>query len=520
VNEQLPPPTDVETAAHRVLAAIGTPLHWRATVAALEGEGIRDVDADGISPGCPDVFALGKRVHERCLELPPVDRRPRRRKAAQRPGWQRLGRRYGRGIAYSLPMLAQGAVLIALHVSLWGSGALTPVEQTAIGFALVLTLVLFAPATHAMIRRLHYYRHQSDRRAMRRTALNWMGFACLAGPALAAMAAATFALTAGFGPGALAFCTYCALQPAMWVANSVLFAIRRSSLAAVALMAATLPIWWALRMGLPALAVHAAGLALADALLLGTALVALHRLTRRADAARRPLPRMLMPMAVGGYAAWGLIYFLLIFTDRLVAWTSNGGLAFQPHYEAALQIALVPLVLVLPMLEHVLVRFGELLETAARNTDPDDAGETRRDAVRAMRRLVLGALGVYATLAATTFVVATRWGSELPLGAGRMVAAGHAHTALVVALVAYGCVIAALGVASAYQLLQRPWPMVAIGAAAVLVDLAIGLIARRAGAPENACIGLLAGSVVFAGGMFLAWSRHQRRLDYLWFAAG
>jgi hypothetical protein len=520
VNELLPPPTDVDTAAQRVLQAIGTPLHWRATVAALESEGIRDVDADTISPGCPDVFALGKRVHERCLELPFVDRRPRRRKPKQRPGWQRIGRRYGRGIAYSLPMIAQGVVLILLHASIWGSAKLTAAEQTAIGFALVLTLVLFAPATHAMIRRLHYYRYQSDLRAMRRTAINWMAVGCLGGPLLAAVAALVVVASGGFDAASLAFCIFCALQPGMWVANAVLFAIRRSMLAAGALMAATIPLWWGLHMGLPPLAVHAAALALADALLLSAALVALHRRTRRAPAARRPLPRMLMPMAVGGYATWGLVYFLLIFTDRMVAWTSNGGLAFQPHYEAALQVALVPLVLVLPLLEHVLVRFGELLTEAARNTDADAARTAREQAVRVMRRLVVGAVGAYVLLAVATFFIVTHWGRDIPLGAGRMVARGHAHSALIVALAAYGCVIAGLGIASAYQLLQRPWPMVAVGAAAVIVDLVIGLVARRAGAPENASIGLLAGGAVFAGGMVVAWSRHRRRLDYLWFASG
>jgi hypothetical protein len=248
--------------------------------------------------------------------------------------------------------------------------------------------------------------------------------------------------------------------------------------------------------------------------------VILRRTTAVAPPARRPLPRAVLPLVVGGYAAWGLVYFALIFTDRLVAWLGGSPVAFHPAYEAALQIALVPLVLTLPALEHVLVRFGELLEAASRERDPADEAAGRRRALRTMALQVATVTGLYAVFAAALWVIVGRRPGALPLGAGHLVATGDAHVALGIAMLAYGCFVAALGIGSAYQLLQRPWPLVAVGVLAVLADVSVGVTARVGAAPEHAVFGLLAGGIVFMLGIALVWRVQRRRLDHLWFAAG
>jgi hypothetical protein len=516
-------PLDVDGAARRVLETLGRPLHERATVAALETDGIRDVDAGRIAPGCADVFELGHLVHARCLELDEqrqVVAALRRPPATRQPGWQRLARRYGRGLAYSLPMVVQGLALASLHVSLWGSQQLTIEQQTAIGLALVVTLVLTGPAGQALTHRLYYYRYQEDVRALRRSALRAVGGAFAGGIAAGAASAVVLAASGRTSGAAWAFCAYLALQPAMWIANAALFAIRRSLVAASAILVPTLVVAAGLGAGLDPLAVHAAGLALADVLLVAALAVILRRTTALAPPARRPLPRAVLPLVVGGYAAWGLVYFALIFTDRLVAWLGGSPVAFHPAYEAALQIALVPLVLTLPALEHVLVRFGELLEAASRDRDPDDEAAGRRRAMRTMALQVATVTGLYAVFAGALWVIVGRRPDALPLGAGHLVATGDAHVALGIAMLAYGCFVVALGVGSAYQLLQRPWPLVAVGVCAVLADVSVGVMARVGAAPEKAVFGLLAGGIVFMLGIALVWRVQRRRLDHLWFAAG
>jgi hypothetical protein len=438
----------------------------------------------------------------------------------RQPGWQRLARRYGRGLAYSLPMVVQGLALGLLHVSLWGSPELTIDQQTAIGLALVVTLVATGPAGQALTHRLYYYRYQDDLSALRRSALRAVGGAATGGIAAGVAAAGVLAATGRASGAAEAFCVYLALQPVMWMANAALFAIRRSLVAAGAILAPTLAVAAGLGAGLDPLGVHAAGLALADVLLVASLVLILRRTTALAPPARRPLPRAVLPLVIGGYAAWGLVYFALIFADRLVSWLGGSPVAFHPAYEAALQIALVPLVLSLPALEHVLVRFGELLEAASRDRDPDDEAAARRRALRTMALQVAAVTALYVGLAGTLWVLVSRRPDALPLGAGHVVSHGPAHVALGIAMVAYGCFVVALGIGSAYQLLQRPWPLVAVGLAAVVADVAVGLAARLGAAPEDAVFGLLAGGIVFMLGIALVWRLQRRRLDHLWFAAG
>ncbi|MDX6377938.1 MAG: hypothetical protein QOE98_2241, partial [Gaiellaceae bacterium] len=363
------------------------------------------------------------------------------------------------------------------------------------------------------------YHYQYDVRALERTAARWIACAAAFGIVLGGAAALVLVAAGQWSSAGAAFSVYLALQPTMWAANAGLFAIRRSVIASLAVLLPTIPVWYGLRLGVSPLPVHAAGLAAADVLLIVAALVCFRREARGGAPARRPLPRAAIPGAIGGYAAWGLVYFLLIFMDRLVAWTGDGRIAFQPGYEAALQVALVPLLLVLPALEYVLARFGQLLRIATRRVDVDAASMGRRNAIRTMTRLVAGCLGAYALLGVGVWLVVHRLGHLLPLHVSQLITEPDTDRAFVIALVAYGAFVVALGISSAYQLLARPWPMVAAGSIAVVADAVVGLVARAHAGPEMASLGLLTGGIVFMAGMAIAWRRHRRRVDYLWFAA-
>lgn len=524
------PIRDVDTAARRVLDQIGPPLHLRATVAALEGEGLRDADASLVAAGCRDLFELGAVVHERCAAIGetaatlapagPSPLAPSRGGASPAPRvLRRFARSYWDGVAYTLPLIAQGLCIALVGTSLWGSARLTTGEQTAIALALVLSLIATGPFTHAMSRRLFYYWFQWDVRAVQRTATRWVAAGALAGVAAAAAAAAALAVAGRLDAAGATFVGFLALQPALWMGNSALFVIRQAHVAAVAVLVPTVGLWAALRAGAPPVAAHVAGLAAADVLLLGAGWWLMRRRARGWPQARPPLPRALMPRAIGGYAAWGLVYFGLIFGDRLVAWWAGGGMQWRPAYEAALQIALVPMLLTLPILEHIVVRLGEDLKAAERSAAPARRGDALRRVESAFLGAVATAVAVYAGLAVAVWLTVEHAGDRLPLDVGRLVGHGEGRLVLLVALVADGVVIAALGLGSAYQLLGRPWPMVAAGAPAVVADIAVAALARHAGAPEHAVFGLLAGGVCFAAGMAVAWRGTRRRLGYWWYAA-
>jgi hypothetical protein len=138
---------------------------------------------------------------------------------------------------------------------------------------------------------------------------------------------------------------------------------------------------------------------------------------------------------------------------------------------------------------------------------------------RSFVRLVAAAGAAYAAIAAVVWIVAEVGADRLPFGVGDLMATTNGRLTLAAALVAYGCLAVAVGLCSAFQLFSRPWPMVAMGGIAVAVNLTVGLIARVAGPPEAASLGLLAGSVVFLVGMGVVWTRASRNLDHMWYAA-
>jgi FtsH-binding integral membrane protein len=201
-----------------------------------------------------------------------------------------------------------------------------------------------------------------------------------------------------------------------------------------------------------------------------------------------------------------------------VAWAGPDGAAFRPAYEAALQLALVPLLLVQPALEIILVRLSRDLQDA-QDAQPADLEAANRRVTRRFLRRVAAVTAAYCALAAGVWLVAAEWGPSLPLGLGELVQEPEGRLALWAALVGYGCLVAALGLCAAFQLLSRPGPMVVAGALAVAVNLTVGLVGRAVGPPGAAALGLLAGCAAFLLGMLVAWARARRRLDHLWCTA-
>jgi hypothetical protein len=170
------------------------------------------------------------------------------------------------------------------------------------------------------------------------------------------------------------------------------------------------------------------------------------------------------------------------------------------------------------LLEIILVRLsGDLL--GAQDARPGDLAAANRRVTRRFLWRVAGVTAAYCVLAVAVWLLAVEAGPSLPLGLGELVQGSEGRLALWAALLAYGCLTAALGLCAAFQLLSRPGPMVAAGAFAVAVNLAVGLVGRSVGPPGAAALGLLAGSAAFLAGMAVAWSAARRRLDHLWCTA-
>jgi hypothetical protein len=516
------PISDVETAARRVIERVGVPTHERATVATLESEGLRDADAALIESGCSDLFALGHVVHLRALELSEaaatlavptasVGVRPR-------ADWRRIMRTYALGIGYSLPLIALGLGVLVFGISLWGSSQLSTPAKSGMALGVLVSLVVSGPFTYAMTRRIFYYWYQYDPRALARTVARWT-LAAVACGAVCALIAIVWAALAGSATGfTVALAAVLLLQGPIWTCTSALYVIGRAWMGGVALVVPIVPLWLALRAGASPLPAHLIALAAADALLIGATWWSLARLPARSVPARDPLPAPLMALSVGGFAAWGAVYYLLLFGDRLVAWVTPSGAHFAPGYETALELALIPLVFAMPILEFTLIRVAEHIEELQDESGLADVEQVGVRIQAVLTRTVGAALALYAGLACLVLVLARATDRLLPDSAGAAVQHGAGWTALVTATAAYGFLILGLGIGTVFQLVARPWMLVRAGAVGVVVNLVVGATMRQGSGPQAAAYGLVAGTAAFALMMLFTWRASRPKIAQWWAA--
>jgi hypothetical protein len=516
------PITDVETAARRVLERVGLPIHERATVATLESEGLRDSDAASIAAGCEDLFALGHVVHARALELSeaaatlaaPALSTP----ARPRSHWRRIMRTYALGIGYSLPLIALGLGVLVFGISIWGSPQLSSPAKSGMALGVLISLVASGPFTYAMTRRIFYYWYQYDPRALARTVARWT-LAAVGCGALCALVAIVWATLAGSATGfTVAIAGVLLLQGPIWTCTSALYVIGRAWVGGVCLVVPIVPLWFALRAGALPLPAHLVALAVADALLIGATWWSLTQLPARSVPARDPLPAPLMALSVGGFAAWGAVYYLLLFGDRLVAWVTPSGTQFAPGYETALDLALVPLVFAMPILEFTLIRVAEHMEQLQDGSGLADLEQLGLRIQHVLVRTVGAALALYAGIAILVLALCRTTDRLLPDHAGAAVQHGAGWTALMTAVIAYGFLILGLGIGTVFQLVSRPWMLVRAGAVGVVVNLAVGAIARQGHGPQAAAVGLVAGTAAFALMMLFTWRACRPKIAQWWAA--
>ena len=304
---------------------------------------------------------------------------------------------------------------------------------------------------------------------------------------------------------------YVTLQGWLWLGLALLYAQQRLVAVTAVLSVGTLVVvaavsggGWSVHAG------HAAGLAVA------AGLAAVWGERTLAHAARGHAELVVWPSrsarvhGAAPFALYGVLYFALIFMDRLVAWSAatDGPIAFplwfQSTYELGIDWALGTLFVALAALPFAVGRLAR----------PGDKSRYRvRHRRHAAGVAAAGAVGAAGTWAA---VQPFRGGPELlrplfesPTPLFVFVVASVAYVALAVGLM-YGLLYLRQG---------RPGWLLRPLAAAVAVDLVVGVMASRALGPEHAVWGLLAGASWLAAGVIAHAPRTADRAEYLRYLA-
>lgn len=491
-------------------------MNSRVVCAALEAMGIRDIDV-AQDYGFDSLETMAQHMYEKLLHLPQAALKNTNQKQMEQHTdktfyissygsvqYRLFLKDFGNGMVHLLPILFQLIAIIALGFSLWTYVGFNDLQATAVVLGLILGLTATGGSIQAMGKQVSYYWYQDDLamcEKMVRTGLK-NGFLFLLA---AAVAISLFSILGNLYPSMFAAIMglYAVAIGGLLLVLAPLYTIKKRWVISLAVLLGTLlAVYLLLFSTLSIYSVHLLGIG--TSLLLAGSYLLYFFGRKRAHAAfhRSGTPKKVVGVVRNSnYFIYGTLFYIFLFTDRMVAWTSTANreipfiLYYDKDYEIGMDLALLVFFLMAGTLEYTVAAFSRNLERKQRLLHHNELQRFQREMFRTYKRHV--ALLTCNALLATAllyYLVTKPWGYE----------AGFDDTLapLSLTVAAMGCLaycfltLGILNVLLLHTLDQSVKPirflLIALG-----VNVVVGLWASRFLSFEYSVFGLIAGSVVF-----------------------
>lgn len=486
-----------------------TPLDARDLAVRLETDGVTESVARA-DYGYNSTFEMASDWYPRMKELPEAPSMP---EAVARPFREHL-----KGTAFTLPLALCCVVMLRFGFSLWG-GDLESEVAAAVAIGTIASFIVTGGIVQAMAWQGMFYFGSADARMGAVTVLRWCGYgvATLLGTSALGLLLNWYFV---FLPGSLVFLAigfYIALG-LLWLATGILYMLDEHLLVTASIgVGVVLVVTFRLGFGWVLTQSQIVGV-------FGAAMIAAYagyrRLKRRYDedtgrVQNRMLTRTLF--FASPYLSYGLLYYLLLFADRIIAWTAHTEAASMPlmfrgDYELPLDIALLGFILsagwVHSSTRLFLAEVRRLLPLCT--TDSAQVFNSQMGQFYLLRliRFLPAAL-----LVNVAIWLGARESGVLAAAPGSLWIAG-------IALCAYPFLTLGLWNVSVLFSLALPTAVLPAAVAAVLLDIVCGYVLTRVLTYDYAVVGFLVGSVIFGLGTAISVVCRLKRLDYYYFASG
>ena len=478
------------------------PLNVRDLATRLETEGVTDAVARS-EFGYETAHSMAETWLPRVLTYGPTLEPPLAHKG--------LLREYVNGIAFSVPLLFSCLSMLTLGFALWG-GELPNEDATAVGIGTVGSFLLAGGVVQAMVRRGLFF-HTTQQPSMCASSIrHWfaVGVGIVGVGSLVLLAASEYWtwLPSRVNLVAAAFCVTLGI---FWLAAGAFYVLEKGALL-VWLNLAGIGVVWFLHAWCALPLITSQLLALAACCSAGTWIV-LRFLRQIVGSAQSDVGAW--DLAKEAYAVWpfflyGITYYLLLFGDRLSAWTAQTysaplAVQFRGDYETAINIGLFTFVVLAGWVHCATAAFYTVIARSSKSHLVTEISAFRADVQRCYQKyaLLLVALGVAAGL--ISFGVGT--------ATGLLTGATTLQTA-VASLIGY--VLLMFGLWNVNLLFGLSSPVAAVRSAAIgcLANLCLGYLCSRVWGYEYAVIGFLAGGAVFAMASRASVLQAFQELDY------
>lgn len=474
--------------------------------------------------GVQDVFELATDL--RRMNRPSVDLVANEYVAAEplRHVVGQMIRQFVRGIVFALPMVLSIAAMLVLRFSLWSYQYLSTRSATAIAIGTILSFLTVGGFMQAMARQGYFYMFQGYYKMMQR-----MTFRLIAlGLASALLISVTIIGLDIVFPELpmdmliLAIAYYLVLT-SIWLAVAVLYIIGREIVFTGILSVGVLLVFVGFRLlHINILVAQLISMVVVAVL----SIVLLQRFFQKDqqdkdNGVNPPLPRIGVTMySVAPYFFYGMLYFALLFCDRVMAWSTHSAVVpfiiwFRGDYELGLDFALVTLIVPMGFSEIVVTRLMTRMWRSQRNFMADRHQELNDAFARQYRRQVLLMAAVSTGAAISVYDLARfllkTYMKTLP---GHIEMTPISLYVFLVALASY--TILAVGLLHAVVMfsLSRPELVLRPILLSVAVNFVVGfLLTRWIGYPQ-AVWGLFAGALIFTTITSRNVGRVLKSLDY------
>ena len=438
------------------------------------------------------------------------------RKPSTTPPFSKL-REYLHGISFALPLVLCCLAMVIFHASLWGGDVSTNMAA-AVGLGTVSSFIVTGGIVQATARRGLFLIGVAEHRAAAEFCLKFVRFGVLAlaisGVAMVLMARYFTWLQAPFDLAALAFHLCLGL---LWLATGILHMVERNIWSAMAVAVGTFIVLVLYRVfGVHLAVAQITGILAAAAVASWASLVFLRAPARKQQSKSYRKASLAFELYVTWpHVVFGASYFLLVFSDRLLAWSvpdfaASSALQFRGDYETALDIALFGFVIQIGNVRTSYVQFFYKLAEAQKGRPLQKRSAFMQDMNDSYRSLSVRC--VLLALISSVFVYGAA-GHVIPVESERIA------PALLWALVGFSALAFALWNTSLLLRLSLTSDVLQAIVPALLLDVAAGYILTRMGGYHYAAAGFAAGATCYAVLSTRSVARRLSAIDYYYYAS-
>lgn len=527
----------IEQLGFEVYDKIGKPVNVNVVRAMLESMSIRAIDAKQ-DYGIDDLQDLAKMVHAQITAEDFLKQNPSnlpvneqfRSDLTSASDYLKIKTKYffyyyPLGLFHGVPVFLQIATIIVFGYSMWTYTGFNQLQSTAVVLGVIFGLIGTGGFVQVIGRQVSHYWYSNDFQMAKRSTILVIrdGLIFMGVLSLLALILNFFA---NFYPYRFLWLVYAyAFSIGILLLLSAVFhPLKERWVITVAfVIAAGISLYLHLYTSIDTYYTHWIGIWIAIGLMLAYLLWFFKRKVKRTKTFNRATSKSAaMVYRNYRYFFYGLIFFIFIFTDRFLAWsTSNDGalpyiLYYEKNYEIGMDIAILIFFLLVGVLEFSIASFSTFSDILQKQVSYNQADVFNRKSLNLYWEHVLILLIVGVVMVFLLYLII--WER---LGYERAFDEGLNYTSIKVSIIGgFGYILVAWGMLNSLYLftLNRPAKPLNAILVAWLVNVGVGVVASRLISYEYSVVGFAVGSAVFMIMTLRSTLRFFKNLDYFYYA--